>query len=322
MIQVIVPVYNSQKTIRRCLDSIINQTSKDWKLFVVDDGSTDDSLLICESYALRDNRISVFTQQNSGAGQARNTGLSKITKDGYVVFVDSDDYIESIYFSLLEKHEEDLVFIDVRKIENDRKISLESISKFKHKTKDCIIRYQTTGRLPWGGVRKAVKASIVLDNQISFTKHLMGEEALYSFKVLYYSQTIGFLDKPVYNYIVHSDSLSQTYVEDPWGPVAVNLKLSAISMGVYDRYAKTINAFFCSSMVASLYRLSIMFERKRFSVKAKQRFKEFLNQLDSNYGIDYNSLGLSIKLVYFAARFRLFWLVRLLARAKHSRKKG
>ena len=92
-VTVIVPVYNVEKYLRKCLDSLINQTYKNLEIIVVDDGSTDNSVKICDEFANRDNRITVIRQKNGGISIARNAGLGKMT-GSYVTFVDSDDYLE------------------------------------------------------------------------------------------------------------------------------------------------------------------------------------------------------------------------------------
>ena len=92
-ISIIVPVYNVEPYLRRCVNSIINQTYKNLDIILVDDGSTDHSGEICDEYATKDNRIKVIHRENGGLSAARNTGLN-IAKGEYVYFVDSDDYIE------------------------------------------------------------------------------------------------------------------------------------------------------------------------------------------------------------------------------------
>ena len=92
-ISVIIPVYNTEKYIDKCLNSIVNQTMQDIEIICVDDGSTDKSLRILNEYASKDNRIKILTQSNSGAAKARNKGLSIATGE-YLYFIDSDDFID------------------------------------------------------------------------------------------------------------------------------------------------------------------------------------------------------------------------------------
>ena len=101
-ISVIVPVYNVEKFIKRCLDSIINQTTKDLEIILVNDGSTDNSGKICDEYAKLDNRITVIHKENGGISSARNIGLDVATGE-WIAFVDSDDYIEKDMYEVLYK---------------------------------------------------------------------------------------------------------------------------------------------------------------------------------------------------------------------------
>ncbi len=108
LISIIIPVYNAETFLKRCLESIINQTYKNLEIVIIDDGSVDSSAEICDEYSCKDSRIIVIHQDNSGVSTARNRALEKI-KGEYVAFVDSDDYvtsdfIESLYSGIAENH--------------------------------------------------------------------------------------------------------------------------------------------------------------------------------------------------------------------------
>lgn len=256
MISVIVPVYNTEKFIERCVNSIISQTYRDWELFLIDDGSKDNSLELIKKFEKNDSRIRAIHQENQGAGAARNKGLSLVTGD-YIVFVDSDDYLENYYFEMLSEHQEDVVFIDVnRRNEDGDVIAREKLSVLKTWSKDDILRSQMTGKVLWGGVRKAVKRSLLESNSIKYSQHKVGEEAIYSFLLLYYSHNYSFIDVPVYNYEVHSDSLSQSYQVDPWGPVALALCDKVKDLSCYEQYANTLNAFYITAGIVYLRQIA------------------------------------------------------------------
>ena len=93
MLSIIVPVYNAEKYISRCIDSILSQPFHDWELLLIDDGSNDNSLTICKNYAKTDNRIKVFMKENGGVSSARNCGLDNAT-GFWITFVDADDWLE------------------------------------------------------------------------------------------------------------------------------------------------------------------------------------------------------------------------------------
>ena len=99
-ITVIVPVYNVEHYLDKCLDSLINQTYKNLEIIVINDGSTDNSGIICQEYAQKDNRIIYIEKENGGLSDARNVGLDKMT-GSYVTFIDSDDWVESDYVEVL-----------------------------------------------------------------------------------------------------------------------------------------------------------------------------------------------------------------------------
>ena len=91
-LSIIIPVYQVEKTLSRCIDSVLGQSFDDYELILIDDGSTDQSGAICDDYALRDSRICVIHQSNSGLSSARNAGIS-IARGQYITFIDSDDFL-------------------------------------------------------------------------------------------------------------------------------------------------------------------------------------------------------------------------------------
>ena len=106
LISVIVPVYNIEKYLPRCIDSILDQTYKNWEAIFVNDGSTDNSLKILEEYKKSDGRIKIIDKKNAGSGAARNDGI-ETSKGKYIAFLDSDDwyeedFLEKLYNNLIE----------------------------------------------------------------------------------------------------------------------------------------------------------------------------------------------------------------------------
>lgn len=97
---IICAVYNAQNTIKKCIDSILSQTVKDWELLLIDDGSTDDSSKICDEYASRDNRIKVIHKKNEGVAATRQCGID-IAQGEYMIHVDPDDWIENNTLELM-----------------------------------------------------------------------------------------------------------------------------------------------------------------------------------------------------------------------------
>lgn len=102
LVSIIVPVFNVEKYLRQCLDSILGQTFNQFEVIIVNDGSTDNSGAICQEYEARDNRIVYLEKENGGVSEARNLGLDFATSE-YIIFIDSDDWIEPTYVEVYMK---------------------------------------------------------------------------------------------------------------------------------------------------------------------------------------------------------------------------
>ncbi|MCI9379383.1 MAG: glycosyltransferase [Eubacterium sp.] len=100
LVSFIIPVYNVQKYLSRCLESVLQQTYHNTEILLINDGSQDNSLAICEDYQKKDNRIQIINKENGGVSSARNTGL-RIASGKYITFVDADDYVKEIYIETL-----------------------------------------------------------------------------------------------------------------------------------------------------------------------------------------------------------------------------
>ena len=318
MISVIVPVYNAEKFVGKCIESVQAQSYIDWQMILIDDGSKDKSLEVCQRYADTDNRISVIHQENAGAGAARNTGLAKAVGD-YVVFIDSDDYVDKDYFALLAKHDEDVVFIDVQSVGEDGKVVIdEFLSVYKNLSKDDFMRSQMTGKINWGGVRKVVKREILERNNIRYTDHKVGEEALFTYSSVFYSKSISFIEKPVYFYIQRDDSLSHAKMDDPWGEVALALKEQTKSNGSYSEYADTVNAFILTAAAVSSDRLASNYSKSEYMQKIEELHDRLKQNLDAAYPIDYVHMSGKAKLLGKLLLGKHFKTIRLISNLKHK----
>ena len=319
LISVIVPVYNASKYLERCVRAVVAQTYSQWELILIDDGSTDNSLEIIRNFAASDDRIRAFHQENSGAGMARNKGIENAVGE-YVVFLDSDDYISENYFSSLSSHDEDVVFIDVQDVNiQGNVIKREYMSSFKNYSIDDIIRFQMTGRLPWGGVRKAAKLRLLNEHNIRYSDHKVGEEALYSFTLLNNAKSVAFIELPLYNYVIREDSLSHAKLDDAWGPVAINLSeyiksIDESEQKGYRHYANTINAFILTAFSGSTYRLCENYPYSQFVKKVKERRKLYFKQVDNKFPIDYQHMSIKARVLGFFSIYHLHPIVWIITK--------
>ena len=130
-ISVIIPVYNTGVYLKKCVESILDQTFPDFELFLVDDGSSDESPQICDEYAAKDTRVRVIHQKNQGQSVARNNAIAQM-QGQWVMFCDSDDWIHPQYFEILlscmEKKKADIAICDCQPLSENENLSIHSFS--------------------------------------------------------------------------------------------------------------------------------------------------------------------------------------------------
>ena len=320
-ISAIVPVYNSENYVGRCIESVLSQTYQDWELILVDDGSIDKSLKILKDYEKKDCRIKVIHQENKGPGIARNTGIKQALGE-YIVFIDSDDVITKDYFELLSQKTEDVVFIDINQVDEEFKvICREYMSDKIGITKDELLRSQMTGKINWGGVRKSVKRDLLERYHIRYSDHRIGEEAIFSFFILYYATSFSFIEKPVYTYINREGSQSDFKIDDPWGNVAELLKKEIKIINKYSVYANTINTFFITAELVALDRIAKNYSFLQYFQKSKKVIKSYRKKIDKEYGIDYKNMLLKVKVIYFFVEHEMPLIIYLASKIKNKLKR-
>lgn len=211
-ISVIIPVYNTEKFLERCLNSVLNQTLRDIEIIVVNDGSRDNSLEIIKKFKENDNRIVLLDEQNGGSSFARNKGL-EVSKGKYFYFIDSDDYLEeNIMFEELynkcEKDNLDIVVFDYYNDFGNRKEYIKNIEISDNIliNKEEYIKDLINGKWGisiWG---KLIKKELFKDKKIIFPENIfMGEDLLTSLKLVFFSKKIEKLNKAFYNYVQHEN---------------------------------------------------------------------------------------------------------------------
>lgn len=240
-ISVVVPVYNVEDYLAQCLNSIVGQTYRDLEIIIVDDGSTDDSVRICEEYASKDSRISVIHQPNGGVSVARNTGIDAATGD-YLTFVDSDDWLEKeMYEKMMQEinHNPDLcmVMCDSTLITKDSAIkSTDFIGQgYYSKTEivsdlyPVLLVTEDFGKIPVVSVWNCLmKRSNLIDHHIRFDPDLRySEDYLFMADVMIHTNSFYYLKGThLYNYRQYEESRSKKLRPDWWiNFLALNKKL-------------------------------------------------------------------------------------------------
>src|SRR5690606_18088200 len=201
-ISVIVPVYNVENYLNRCVDSIINQTHNNLELILVNDGSVDKSKNICDDYAIKDDRVVVIHKKNEGSSCARNAGLDMATGD-YISFVDSDDFIEKETLEIMLDHlvKHNLKVVEFKAI---NKLNVTTANgDFEIQDKITAIKrvIQDTTFSVW---RRVYKATLIED--LRFIPKIIHQDVFFTMDVLNKIEEIGYLRRKLYIY--NTDNVS------------------------------------------------------------------------------------------------------------------
>ena len=192
LVSVIIPVYNVEKYLPKCLDSVINQTYKNLEIILVDDGSPDNSGKICDEYAEKDSRIKVIHKENGGVSSARNVGI-KQAKGQYLLFVDSDDYIKDGYFDAVRgaalKYQCDIIQIGYQ-IEEKGRVGEALIEHLQMETVFTLSDIPTILAQPPSIFTRVWKKSLFQDNCIYFPEHVWYEDLRATLKLLAVAERI------------------------------------------------------------------------------------------------------------------------------------
>lgn len=203
-ISVIIPVYNSEKYIEKCLDSILNQSYKNFEIIVINDGSKDNSKEILDKYQNRyPNIITHIEQENKGVAISRNYGI-KIATGDYIAFIDNDDFIDENYLETfvnqLQDTRYDAIIAGYRRPNEDGKIVKELKLENEEWCKMMIFA-------PWA---KIYRKNYLLENNIEFLSNNIGEDVYFNIQALLLSDNVKIIDYVGYNWFFNTKSVSNT----------------------------------------------------------------------------------------------------------------
>lgn len=218
MISIIIPVYNAERYLHQCIESVIAQTFKDWEAILVNDGSKDGSLAICQEYASKDSRIRVIDKPNGGPSSARNKGLDEAQGE-YVYFMDADDWIEKNFLEVFFNEDEnednnyDIIFQGfVREFSDGRKeksFAMDADTSVMSK-EEIICRLYKEHVYGWAWC-KLFRREIIEKYHIRFDESLrLWEDELFTSEFLRYAEKVRTVNSYLYHYIYYPDSLMQT----------------------------------------------------------------------------------------------------------------
>ena len=219
LFSVIIPVFNVEKYLRACLDSVLTQSFSDWEAVCVNDGSTDGSASILAEYTAKDDRFRVVEQPNGGLSAARNTGVKNVTGE-YVLFLDSDDWLETDALETLAGNldgEDMLCFSGRRYLELEKRF-LPS-DQLEERVYQSGMDYYNENALQRRDfafvcvVLRAYRRSFLDENALRFKEGIFHEDNLFTPQACYFARRVKVLNRCLYDYRVRDNSITTTYNE-------------------------------------------------------------------------------------------------------------
>jgi len=327
-ISIIIPIYNVEEYLEKCVDSVLNQTYKNLEIILVNDGSKDKSIDICKKYKSQDNRVTVIDKKNDGVWLARYDGITKATGE-YISFIDSDDYIEKDYieklYSKSKENNYDIVVCGFKRIDDKtKKVYSNEMNKFgdliisKDRNVEELISVNTS---LWN---KLYKKELIDKLPNMKTKPKVLEDMMFLTLIYPYANKIAFIDDLLYNYIVREKSAISSIKKDDIAltqQAILEIKEYHIKNNISKEF---MNMFTC--MVFLHFGISLMFRLsydKSINLREELiKIKHFLNLNFKNwkkikylklfYIITKKSKNLKVgimKKIYDFNLFRLFLIV-------------
>ena len=309
MLSVIIPAYNVEKYIKRCINSVLSQDLKNIEIIVIDDGSKDKTSDICLEISKNNKNIIYKKVQNRGCSAARNLGIS-MAKGKYIAFLDSDDWVDlDMYINMVEeaeKNQADIVICGFKKLDENKNL-LSTVKIPKRNTKDEYIDCTTE----WfsSPCNKIYKRDLLEKNDIKFLLNIYtGEDMFFNFICFFYSKNIISLDEPYYNYFMNQNSVSNNYKNRTDIYIVIRELIFFYKRnGVYEENINKIRE--CFKYHGIMYPFDVLQKLSENKVKNWKRFyrkiKEEIDKLKEIETID-------IKIYYYYRIFRLkmMWLKR------------
>ena len=213
LISVVIPVYNVKKYVEKCVETVIKQTYQNLEIILVDDGSTDNSGIVCDNISKKDKRIKVIHKKNGGLSDARNFGINN-SNGKYICFIDSDDYVsieyvEKLYEAIVRENADisacDFFYVDEVGItfENSKKKSNRNYTNIEA-LQDMLSCKQLIEVMTWN---KLYKKSLFVDNKIEFPVGKIHEDNFTTYKLFYYAKKITLIADKLYYYLQRNDSI-------------------------------------------------------------------------------------------------------------------
>lgn len=319
-VSVIIPVYNKEKYLDRCLRSIINQSYKGLEIIVIDDGSIDHSYKIIQEYKAIDNRIISVQQTNSGRSKARNKGIEIATGD-YYCFIDADDTISDNYIELLlstiKNKKADMAICEMNIISSDGSVRIANKLDNKSVKIDPNFIYsyisKSGGRLATSSCNKLYSAKLFQQHGLKYKDETIGEDFLLCIDALFQCSKIVTIDSALYNYYQNSDSTMHNFNEDYFNNIH-NLMNTMYLMG--EKNGNDMKISCACANVKNMFK--IMTAKYENSSGLFSKINSINNVIDDEKIREYvaacnsRKLARNYKVVYFLYKYKMSLLLCIL----------
>lgn len=217
---IIIPCYNVEKYVVKCVDSVLNQNYSDYEIIIINDGSTDDTLKICKEIQKNNDKVKIFSQKNGGLSSARNLGIQKSNGE-YFIFLDSDDYLMDNNFlsdvsDVIESNFSELIIFGYKKVcEKDGSIIFDKPSFIKENELSIIESLIEQNYYKASACDKIIRSDIVKKNNMKFPLNFKSEDISWCSQILRYvnCDKIDVINKNVYAYVQRNNSITKTVKE-------------------------------------------------------------------------------------------------------------
>lgn len=332
LVSIVIPIYNAENTLRKCLNSIIFQTYKEIEVILVDDGSSDDSVKICEGYCLKHNNIQLIKQKNQGPASARNKGIEN-AKGKYVYFVDADDYIEEklveIMVAKAEENNADMVICNYY-IEKRNGVSIkheyyceeglyveQNAIEFGRK----LINDVSQNRIPPYSWIRLIKRECLLQSGIRYENGMIRSEDYHFFVRLHFTMNrIYIISEPLYHYVELNTSITHRYIPLYWESVKLIYNSLKECLPKENDINKSLNIMLIQRTMVALNNSC----RAKNNEDFKKEVYEIANDWDVKNIINSCTIKQGMDLFggfYILMRFRMIWFIYMRYKLKRRRNK-
>jgi glycosyltransferase involved in cell wall biosynthesis len=314
-ISVIVPAYNCEDTIERCINSIQNQTYKNLEIIVVNDGSIDSTEEVLKSLQSEDERLRVISIPNGGVSHARNTGIDNATGD-YISFVDSDDYIDKEMYETLHKiiikFDVKIAHCSYKNVDGESVIAVGNTGKITIQDHDEAIKCLLSGRMFSGGNWNKLYAQQLFED-IRFDETIMfNEDILVNYELFDKVEKSAYLDRAFYNYVSNDNSSTHSLTSNIGSEnvALVAEKMAFMSSGKSYQAEADYRYAYYSLCLYRAYVFSRNTEENEKKILTKQKIKKLRSIFRGKDRINYNLL------IYFPCIYKAVYKIHSIIKGK------